>query len=249
MADQIIKAANISVVRQKREILRVEDLSLHRGEIISVLGPNGAGKSTLLQVLALLTPPSAGEIFFSGEPVTGKNALSFRRRMAVVFQEPLLLNTTVYNNVAQGLKLRGLPRQETKRRVEFWLGKMGISHLAGRTNRFLSGGEAQRVNLARALVLQPEVLFLDEPFTALDFQTKGELIEELAGVIRESGIATFFVTHDYDEIPFFGGGVLVLKEGRIVYRGSAESLFNGDQVDLVGRIWRKNKSPVEISFN
>lgn len=222
----IIRAANIRVVKEKKEILNVDELILHKGEILSVLGPNGAGKSTLLLVLALLMPPSSGEISFMGETVTGKNALSFRRRMAVVFQEPLLLNTTVYNNIAQGLKFRGLPRHETSRRVEFWLDKMGIAHLAGRTNRFLSGGEAQRVNLARALVLQPEVLFLDEPFTALDFNTKSELIGELSRIIKESGITTFFVTHDFSEIPYFNGRVAVIEKGRLVYQGLADALFD-----------------------
>ncbi len=245
----LLKAANISVVRQKKEILRLEEISLQRGEIISVLGPNGAGKSTLLLVLALLEPPSAGEIFFRGQKVTARNALSFRRRMAVVFQEPLLLNTTVYNNVAQGLKFRGVSRQETNRRVDYWLEKMGIFHLAGRTNRFLSGGEAQRVNLARALVLQPEVLFLDEPFNALDFPTRLDLIKEISCIVKECGITTFFVTHNYSEIPFFGGGVLALNGGRAVYRGSAENLFEGGQADLIGRIWGKKPEAVEINTN
>lgn len=225
MVTGVISAANIRVVKGKKEILQVGELTLHKGEILSVLGHNGAGKSTLLLVLALLMQPASGQISFMGETVSGRNALSFRRRMAVVFQEPLLLNTTVYNNVAQGLKFRGVPRQEISRRVEFWLDKMGISHLAGRTNRYLSGGEAQRVNLARALVLQPEVLFLDEPFTALDFSTKSELIGEISRIIRENGITTFFVTHDYSEIPYFNGRAAVIRDGRLVYQGPADALL------------------------
>lgn len=230
--DTVISAGNIKVVREGKEILAVDSLELGRGEVMSVLGPNGAGKSTLLQVLALLTPLSAGEVRFMGEAVTRRNALSLRRRMAVVFQEPLLLNTTVYNNVSQGLKFRGVGREDARRRVGTWLERMGIAHLAGRTGRFLSGGEAQRVSLARALALQPEVLFLDEPFSALDFSTRSELVGELAGIVRESGITTFFVTHDYSEIPAFGGKVLVLRDGRVDYRGTAESLFDGDPAGL-----------------
>lgn len=220
--DCIIRAANITVVRERKEILRVEELALHRGDILSVLGPNGAGKSTLLLVLALLTPASSGEICFMGEKVTGRNILSFRRRMAVVFQEPLLLNTTVYNNIAQGLKFRGVSSQEIKPRVNFWLDRMGIAQLARRTGRFLSGGEAQRVSLARALALQPEVLFLDEPFSALDFPTKSSLIAEFSVILKENGITTFFVTHDYSEISSFGGSVLVLNGGRVIHRGPAD---------------------------
>jgi tungstate transport system ATP-binding protein len=229
---EVIKATNISVVRGKREILRVDELALCKGEMLSVIGPNGAGKSTLLLVLALLITPAAGEIIFMGQPVKRGNVLSFRRRMALVFQEPLLLNTTVFNNVAEGLKFRGVPRGEINRRVEFWLDKMGISHLAGRNTRFLSGGEAQRVSLARALVLQPEVLFLDEPFSALDFPTRKDLIGQLSGIIRENGITTFFVTHDYSEIPYFPGRVAVVDSGRIVREGEAKSLFYPALADL-----------------
>jgi len=227
----IISANSIKVIRGKREILQVDELSLHRGEILSVVGPNGAGKSTLLLVLSLLVPPSSGEIRFLGEPVTGRNILCFRRRMAVAFQESLLLNTTVFNNVAQGLSFRGVTGKEAALKVEPWLERMGISHLSGRSARNLSGGEAQRVSLARALVLQPEVLFLDEPFTALDFPTRNDLIRDLSGIIRENGITTFFVTHDFSEIPGLsgsGGSVIAVRDGRIVFRGEASSLFSGE---------------------
>ncbi|MFZ5596652.1 MAG: ATP-binding cassette domain-containing protein [Bacillota bacterium] len=227
----IIKAENIVVARNNKEILRVDSIALRRREILSVIGPNGAGKSTLLTVLALLTPPVSGDIKFFGERVTGKNALACRRRMAVVFQEPLLLNTNVFNNVAQGLKFRGVPSGKIRSEVEMWLEKMGVAHLADRSARFLSGGEAQRVSLARALVLQPEVLFMDEPFMALDFSTRNGLIRDLAGIIREKGITTFFVTHNYSELQFFMGNTVVMSGGRIVYRGETEKLFNGEMND------------------
>lgn len=229
---EVINAANITVLKDKREILRVEEIILHKGECLSVIGPNGAGKTTLLLTLAMLIPPDTGQISFMGEPATPRRTLAIRRRMAVVFQEPLLLNTSVFNNVAQGLRFRGVPKPDTAYRVEYWLERMGISHLAGRNARFLSGGEAQRVSLARALVLEPEVLFLDEPFTALDYSTRWELIEELSEIVRENGITTFFVTHDYSEIAFFAGKVVVLNGGRVVYRGNTGSLFNGDLNEL-----------------
>ncbi|MFZ5647075.1 MAG: ATP-binding cassette domain-containing protein [Bacillota bacterium] len=227
----VIEALDVKLIRGKKEILSVNGLELHKGEFLSVVGPNGAGKSTLLLVLALLVPPSSGQIRFMGEVVTGKNSLSFRRRMAVVFQEPLLLNTTVFNNVAQGLKFRGVPRKEASRRVVYWLDRLGIAHLSDRGARNLSGGEAKRVSLARALALQPEVLFLDEPFTALDFPTRSELVNDLGDIIRESGITTFFVTHDYFEIPgitWLRGNTAVVSEGSIVYRGRTKDFFDGD---------------------
>jgi len=252
----VISAAGISVIKDKKEILKVDQLDLGPGEVLSVLGPNGAGKSTLLQVMALLLPPSAGQVSFRGEPVTRRNALLIRRRMAVVFQEPLLLNTTVRNNVAQGLKLRGVPRTEIGPRVEFWLGRLGISHLAGRGNRHLSGGEAQRVNLARALALQPEVLFLDEPFTSLDYLTRTDLLVEISQIIRENGITTFFVTHDYSEVSCFGGQALVLNGGRIAFRGDAGAVADGFSRHIsaasgriLSRLEGKTGPPVESDSN
>lgn len=232
---KIIEALDVKLVKGRKEILRVKEIELNKGEILSVVGPNGAGKSTLLLVLALLAQPSSGQIRFTGEVVTGKNVLSFRRRMAVVFQEPLLLNTTVFNNVAQGLKFRGIPGKEAASRVDCWLKRLDIAHLAHRSARNLSGGESQRVSLARALVLQPEVLFLDEPFTALDFSTRNQLVRDLGSIIRENGITTFFVTHDYFEIPGLtglSGSIAVVSQGSIVFRGGTEGFFNGEYPDL-----------------
>lgn len=235
---EIIRVKNIQVLKQKKRLLAIDELVLEKGKTISVIGPNGAGKSTLLQVLALLMPPSAGEIYYLGELVTKRNMLRFRRQTAVVFQEPLLLNTTVFHNVAQGLRFRGLSGPEVKERVEYWLERLGVAHLTGRTNRYLSGGEAQRVSLARALVLNPEVLFLDEPFSSLDFETRTDLLEKLSGFIKEKGITTFFVTHDYSEIPFWGGDVMALDQGRIVRREKVENIFTGNTVDSIKRLWK-----------
>jgi tungstate transport system ATP-binding protein len=145
--------------------------------------------------------------------------------MAVVFQEPLLLNTTVYENVATGLKLRGVPRQEIKKRVDRWLELLGIAHLAGRRSHQLSGGEAQRVSLARAFALEPNVLFLDEPFSALDFPTRLSLLNELDRLLKDTGIAAIFVTHDFSEVPYLTDRVAVLKNGRLVKTGTFEEIF------------------------
>ena len=140
-----------------------------KGEILSVIGPNGAGKSTLLQVMGLLRRPSEGQVFFDGQEVTNSSDLvALRRRMALVLQEPLLFRGAVFDNVALGLRLRGVPRSETKKRAELWLAKLNITHLASQSVSKLSAGEAQRVNLARSLVLNPEVFLLDEPFASLD---------------------------------------------------------------------------------
>jgi len=221
----ILEAKDITLKKGNREILNVGQFALQEGEILSFVGPNGAGKSTLLQVLALLQQPTNGVVLFRGQTVTKKNDLGFRRRMAVVFQESLLLNTTVFNNVAQGLLFRGITGSEIRPRVNFWLDRLGVSRLAQRMPGFLSGGEAQRVNIARAMVLNPEVLFLDEPFTSLDYPTRTLLLKDMGNILRESGTTTLFVTHDYTEIPYLTDNAIVMREGMIRHRGEISTLF------------------------
>ncbi len=167
----------VQVERAERRILDVQELDVFPGEVLAVVGPNGAGKSTLIHVLALLEQPSAGQVRFDGQPLRG-GLLSYRRRMAVVFQEPLLLDASVESNVGSGLALRGVPRAERAGRVRRWLERFAIESLARRSARTLSGGEAQRTSLARALALEPEVLLLDEPFAALDEPTRQALIDD-----------------------------------------------------------------------
>ncbi len=225
MNNTILEVHNLQFKRGNRKILNIDHFALHERETIALIGPNGAGKSTLLQVMALLLKPTRGTVEFRGVPATSRNALAIRRRMAVVFQEPLLLNTTVYENVATGLKLRGVPQGEIKKRVDRWLDRLGIAHLAGRRSHQLSGGEAQRVSLARAFALEPEVLFLDEPFSALDFPTRLTLLNELDRLLKDTGIAAIFVTHDFSEVPYLTDRIAVLKDGRMVKTGTFEEIF------------------------
>jgi tungstate transport system ATP-binding protein len=214
------------------EVVRVDRLDVREGEVLAVLGPNGAGKTTLLQLLALLERPARGEVRFDGEPVAGRE-LALRRRMAAVFQDPLLLNRSVEANVAVGLALRGLSARERRGRVERWLARFGIEALAARSARRLSGGEAQRVSLARAFALEPEVLLLDEPFSALDQPTREALLDELASVLAETGVTTVFVTHDRDEAARLADRVAVLAGGRILQAGPTAEVFSGPADETV----------------
>ena len=214
----------VLVERAGRRILAVEELDVFVGEVLAVVGPNGAGKSTLIHVLALLEQPSAGDVLFDGRPVR-EGHLSYRRRMAVVFQEPLLLDATVESNVGSGLALRGVPRAERARRVRRWLERFGIEALARRSARTLSGGEAQRVSLARALALEPEVLLLDEPFASLDEPTRHALIDDLDRALAETGTATVFVSHDRAEALRLGDRVAVIMDGRVRQVGPPSQVF------------------------
>jgi len=207
----------------------VPAFDLPRGRVTALIGPNGAGKTTLLMHLALLERAKHGDVLFEGVRVSG-GELALRRRMAVVFQEPLLLDRTVAANVETGLTLRGVSRGERKRRVERWLGAFGIAHLAQRSARTLSGGEAQRTSLARAFALEPDVLLLDEPFSALDNPTRLALVDDLARALADTGVTALLVTHDHDEAARLGDRVAVMIEGRIRQHGAPAEVF-GAPVD------------------
>lgn len=231
----MIVAENLRLELGGREVLNVDHFALPRGEVLALVGPNGAGKTSLLLTLALLQKPTSGVIRFDGQVAGKDNLVELRRRMAVVFQEALLLDTTVEGNLMTALRIRRVPRREARSRTEKWLARFGIAHLARRPARQLSGGEAQRVNLARAFALEPEVLFLDEPFAALDYPTRNALLEELGALLRDTGITTLFVTHDYTEIPYLAERLAVMYAGQIVKSGTVRQVF-GDEV-LARKAW------------
>lgn len=224
MTEPKLGVRDLRVERAGHCILDVEALDVFPGEVLAVVGPNGAGKSTLIHVLALLERPSAGRVLFDGQPLGG-GLLPYRRRMAVVFQEPLLLDVSVESNVGSGLALRGVQRAERERRVRLWLERFGIERLAHRSARTLSGGEAQRTSLARALVLEPEVLLLDEPFAALDEPTRQALIDDLDSALAETHASAVFVSHDRAEALRLSDRVAVLIGGRVRQEGPPSQVF------------------------
>ncbi len=221
----ILKARNLSCQRGGKEVLCVEEFTVCEGETVAVIGPNGAGKSTLLLTLAQLLKPDCGEVFFRGERVADGNGLSLRRKIALVLQDPLLINATVFDNVALGLRYRKIAKGEIARRVDEWLSRLGIVHLRDRRAGQLSGGEAQRVSLARALALEPDVLLLDEPFGALDAPTRARLLEDFQALISEIPVTMVFVTHDLDEALFLGDQVAVILNGELRQQGPPEEIF------------------------
>lgn len=211
-----LQLENIQYAAGNRTILDISQLSIEEGEMIGIMGPNGAGKSTLLKILSLLDAPSNGRILYHGKEISPLHIpLELRRKFAIALQQSLLLNTTVFQNVAIGLKLRKLPKKEIKEKVDYWLEKFHILHLAKKHAYHLSGGEAQRVNLARAMVLKPEVLFLDEPFSALDFPTKVQLLKELKEILKHTNTTTVFVSHDLLEVKYLTDRLVILMNGEI----------------------------------
>jgi len=230
-ATAVLEGRGLTVVLGGQQVVDVPAFSVREGEVMMLIGPNGSGKTTLLLTLALLLQPASGSILYRGRVVAGTEpVLHQRRKLAVVFQEPLLLNSSVLDNVSLGLKLRGVPRHEVRPRAEKWLERFGIVHLAKRQARLLSGGEAKRTSLARAFALEPEVLFLDEPFMALDTPTRRALLEDFESVLRETRTTVLMVTHDRDEALTLGDRVTVLMNGSVRMTGTPDDVY-GRPVD------------------
>jgi tungstate transport system ATP-binding protein len=218
-------------------VLDVPQIDVLAGEVLALIGPNGAGKSTLLRALGLLERPTAGQVRFLGHTVSwdSPELLRNRRRFASVFQEALLCDATVEANAALGLRLRRRPAAEVAAQVGLWLERLGIGHLAGRRARTLSGGEAQRVSLARAFAVRPDALLLDEPFAALDPPTRDELLALLHDVLHQEHLTTVFVTHDRQEALRLGDRIAVMMDGRICQIGPAHEVFGRPVTEKVAR--------------
>lgn len=211
----MIQVRDLIIQRNGRDALRVDSLDIQRGETLAVVGPNGAGKSTLLLALARLIRPVRGEIIYGGKSLTQCNELTYRRKISMVFQSPLLMDMTVEQNVALGLQFRGAPKDEIQVRVGKWMKQLGVGSLSKRRAGELSGGEAQRVSLARAFVLEPELLLLDEPFSALDPPTRAKLIEDLTALLQEEQRTAIFVTHNLNEAAKLSHRIAVIVGGRL----------------------------------
>ena len=235
MIPTILSAKDLRVDRDGQTVLAIPSFALYPGETLALIGPNGAGKSTLLLALAFLLPAAQGEVRFHDQPVRARDVLATRRRMSLVLQDPLLLHQPVRANVAAGVRFRGLPRAEVTRRVNLWLERLGIAHLGQRPAHRLSGGEAQRASLARALAVEPEVLLLDEPFSALDAPTRAKLLADLKGLLSQNAMTTIFVTHDLDEALSLGTRVAEMIGGRLVQTGAPEDVFTAPADPEVAR--------------
>jgi tungstate transport system ATP-binding protein len=220
----MIKISDLLIQRNGINALRVDSLDIQRGETLTVVGPNGAGKSTLLLALARLIKPASGEILYDGKSLKEWDELDYRRRISFVFQSPLLMDMTVEQNVALGLKFRGTPKEDARKRVEKWLKQLGVDSLAKRRAGQLSGGEAQRVSLARAFVLEPELLLLDEPFSALDPPTRSRLLEDLSALLKENHRTAVFVTHNLNEATRLSLRIAVIVGGMLRQVGMAKQI-------------------------
>ncbi len=247
MRQTVLDITDIEVVRNKRQTLKIDRLTIAAGEIIAVIGPNGAGKSTLLQLINMHLNYITGKMVLFGLDADGADKQALRRRSSMVFQETMLLDDTVFNNVALALRFRGMAEPEIKDKVNKTLAEFHCTHLANRLARKLSGGEAQRVCLARALVYEPELLLLDEPFAALDSPTRNSLLAELRLVALARRTTVILVSHSFNDILYFAERAVVLQSGCIVQDDRPEVILRRPvNVTIAGLVGMDNILPCQV---
>ncbi|MBK5275679.1 MAG: ABC transporter ATP-binding protein [Desulfuromonadales bacterium] len=221
----LLQIEGLKIRRGGVQVLDLPNFSICAEEKVAVIGPNGAGKSSLLLGLACLIGRDCGRITFRGTEITASEETAFRRRIALVFQEPLLFDTTVLDNVAEGLRIRGWKRAEAREAALESLELFRIGHLAKRSAHKLSGGEAQRVSLARAFAVRPKLILMDEPFSSLDLPTRIVLAEDLGRILHESGTAALIATHDRIEALRVVDRLVVMDGGIIVQEGTPHEVI------------------------
>jgi putative spermidine/putrescine transport system ATP-binding protein len=200
------------------------DLTVEPGETLGVVGPSGCGKTTTLRTVAGFETPTAGSVTFDGEPVT--DVPPERRDVGLVFQSYALFdNMTVAENVAFGLKMRGVDREERRARTQELLELLGIGEMGDRDPTTLSGGQQQRVGLARALAIEPRVLLLDEPMTGLDAKLKRRLEEEIGALLSELDVTALYVTHDQAEAMAMCDRIAVMNDGEVEQVGTPQAVY------------------------
>jgi ABC-type sulfate/molybdate transport systems ATPase subunit len=221
--------------RGGREVLRIDALDLAAGQRLAVLGPNGAGKTTLLRLLAAIDMPTAGSVLVDGVRTT-PGAVALRRRIAYATQRPGLLSTSVRRNVELPLRWRRVPRPQRRAAAAAALERLGVAHLAQRPAAALSAGEAQRVNLARALALDPALLLLDEPAAALDAEARHAFLTDVERALDASTTTVVHVSHRPEEAFRLADHVAVLANGVIRQLATAEALMREPADATVARV-------------
>lgn len=223
--DRLVLIKNVSKEFDGVEVLSNINLYIKRNEFVTLLGPSGCGKTTLLRLLGGFEAPTSGDILFEGKSIV--DVPPYKRRLNTVFQRYALFpHYDVFDNVAFGLKIKKLPKDEIKKKVEEKLALVGLSGYDKRSVDTLSGGQMQRVAIARALVNEPELLLLDEPLGALDLKFRKEMQLELKRMQKQLGITFVYVTHDQEEALSMSDTIAVMDSGRILQIGTPQDIYN-----------------------
>jgi tungstate transport system ATP-binding protein len=229
---------NLTVTSAGRNLLSIPAASYNEGTIYGIVGPSGAGKSTFLRVLNFLERPHSGNLSFMGQKVdlntiSHSKSLPLQRQMAFVAQKPVMFQTTVFENVAMGLAFRGVPQGKRVEQVMKALELVGLGSLAERKATSLSGGEAQRIALARALVLEPKLLLLDEPTSNLD-PTNVSIIEQvITRIHKEHSMIVLMVTHHLQQARRLADQCMFLYQGQIVEQNDTEAFFESPRSETL----------------
>jgi tungstate transport system ATP-binding protein len=209
---------NISKSYEGNEVLKDCTHEFERG-VYALMGPNGSGKSTLLRVCALLERPALGDIFYHDNEGAMENGISLRRRITLVLSRAGIFNTTVFNNAAYGLRIRGLRKREIKERAHEALRTVGLLDRARQNALTISSGEAQRLALARAIVIEPEVLFLDEPTASVDEDNCAIIEGLILDMKRKESPTVIMATHDREQAARLADSIIMMKGGRLLTDG------------------------------
>jgi tungstate transport system ATP-binding protein len=222
----LFELRNITKTYDDSTVLDIPRLIIQHGGIYGIMGPNGAGKSTLLSILAFLTPPTSGTLYWEGTDATTLHRYALRRKVTLIHQNPYLFDTTVRKNIIYGLKGRRIPKTKRDKTLHECLKQVGMRGFEERRARELSGGETQRVAIARALALGPQVLLLDEPTANVDRHGVEQLEIILQGLNKKHGITIIAATHDVSQAHRLSDKVIYLFAGKIA-KSPMENLFKG----------------------
>jgi tungstate transport system ATP-binding protein len=247
--DAALSMSKIVVHRSGQRVLSFESFNLARGESVAIIGANGSGKSSFLLAASLLIPSTEGEISYFGTKISRANRRDFRRLSSISFQDPVLLDRTVVDNLKIAMDLRGFKKTQIRTYAYSWLERLGVERLATKKPHELSGGERQRVSLARAFALQPAILMLDEPFTAIDPVDKRSISRDLHDLINGRELSSIVVTHDISEAVVLASKVVVLIDGFIHQAGAMKEVLNhpksADVANLIGHTVLRNNEARE----
>lgn len=223
----IVEVQNLCKEYPGTKALENVNFKVEDGEVFAVIGPNGAGKTTLLRILDLLDTPTSGKIYFNGVAVdySAKSLLALRRRIAIVFQQTVLFNTSVFNNIAYGLKIRGENKRNIREKVKEVFQLVRLQGFERKNALDLSGGEAQRVALAQALIVEPELLLLDEPTANLDPKNVSIIEEALSWINRQQKTTLIMTTHNMAQAQNLANKVALFFNGKIEKIGPAKEVF------------------------
>ncbi|NMB16744.1 MAG: ATP-binding cassette domain-containing protein [Firmicutes bacterium] len=228
--EKVLQVENLRKSYNGLTVLDLDSLSIPKGQITVIMGPNGAGKTTLIRILALLEEPDHGTIWLNGQPIPEdeNHRLVLRRQMGVIWQRPALFAMSVADNLGLALRLRGWGRKKVRTKVEEYADMFDLGDLLRKWPNELSGGETQKVSVARSLIYEPDIMFIDEPDTYLDLSNRHLVEEMVASQVERRGMTALMVTHSRHQMSRLAANLVILQRGRLRWSGRVDNLETKD---------------------